>query len=751
MLRYPMFESQPPVRHSFRPRAGLLPRVALSAAVACGALFAASPGSAVFAGENAPFGPQQQQASVSSSSSSISTPTQDDDAAESQLPLRRIVMFNSGVAYFDRSGEVEGDAQVDLRFNVDDINDLLKSMVLQDNNGGSVSTINFGSKDPITKTLKTFAIDLTENPTLGQLLGQIRGEGVTVTAPEETSGTIVGVEKRKTAVGDEVLEREFLNLLTDAGLKSIPLDSIGSIKLQNAELNAEFRQALTILATGHDVDKKTVSLRFTGDGRRNVSVGYIQDAPIWKTSYRLVLEDKETAYLQGWAIVENTTEEDWNNVNLTLVSGRPISFMMDLYQPLYVPRPLVEPELFASLRPQSYDQDLTRRNEEFARMGESLSRANSDKAQMDAADEAAPMAGNRAFGGRGGGGGFGGAMPPAPASPAFDPSSGVDSVAQASDVGELFQYQIGTPVTLPRRQSAMLPIVTDKVALEKVSIYNPSVQAKHPLNGLWVTNNTEMHLMAGPVTVFDDDSYAGDSQIPNLAPGAKRLMSYALDLDTEVAPESKSRPSQMTAVKITNGVVFTTYKYFRETDYTIKNSGQREKKVLIEYNKDANWELVSPKEPAEDTRDMYRFAVQASPGVPAELKVQEEQVAVQQVSISNVDSDFVGMYLRTDVVSEAVKTAMSEIIKRKTAINELTNQRQAKEQEIAEISAEQARIRQNMQQLAQNSDLYRRYVQKFNEQETTIENLRTEMAKLQDEITGKQNDLNKYIAELNVE
>ena len=96
-----------------------------------------------------------------------------------------------------------------------------------------------------------------------------------------------------------------------------------------------------MLATAHSTDKKTVTLNFLGDGKRPVRVGYIQETPIWKTSYRLVLKDKEQPFLQGWAIVENTTEEDWDDVDLTLVSGRPISFIMDLYQPLYVQRPVV--------------------------------------------------------------------------------------------------------------------------------------------------------------------------------------------------------------------------------------------------------------------------------------------------------------------------------------------------------------------------------------------------------------------------
>ena len=231
------------------------------------------------------------------------------EPASAKLPLSKIVLFSSGVGYFEHRNQVDGTAQVELRFNTKDINDLLKSMLLEDAGGGRIAAVTYGSKDPITKTLKTFAIDLTENPTLAQILGQLRGEQVEVEVPDKISGTIVGLEKRKQKVGkeDEVIEVDVLNLLTTSGLKSVPLEQLGRIRILNEKLDGELRQALDVLATGHSTDKKTVALQFIGEGRRPVRVGYIQESPIWKTSYRLVLKEGETPRLQGWAIVENTT------------------------------------------------------------------------------------------------------------------------------------------------------------------------------------------------------------------------------------------------------------------------------------------------------------------------------------------------------------------------------------------------------------------------------------------------------------
>ena len=287
------------------------------------------------------------------------------------LPLKRVVLFNSGVGYFEHDGKVTDNAKVDLKFKVKDINDLLKSMVVQDFDGGHVSTVGYGSNDPLDKRLTSFAINLNGNPPLAQLLEQIRGEKVEIDAPNRIVGTIVSIETHKTEIGkDHFTDQNVLNIATDGGLRSVVLESAGSIRLLNPKLDAELRKALGVLSTAHETDKKTVSLDFRGEGNRNVRVGYIEETPVWKTSYRLVLSDAKKPFLQGWAIVENPSEEDWNDVRLSLVSGRPISFTMDLYQPTYIPRPEAHLELFSSLGPQTYEQDLAKRDMEFRRVAE---------------------------------------------------------------------------------------------------------------------------------------------------------------------------------------------------------------------------------------------------------------------------------------------------------------------------------------------------------------------------------------------
>src|SRR3954454_13737340 len=313
----------------------------------------------VFFGPRSPAGPPTKQAG----------PGQGPAAKGAQLPIAQVILYSSGVGYFQREGTVEGDARVDLSFPAADVNDLLKSMVLRDRDGGHVAAVSYDSNAPLERTLQSFAVNLTANPPLARILDQARGEKVEVALasagagqPAALTGTVVGVEAQRQQAGkDAVVDVSVLNLWCADGLRGVRLPDVQRVRFLNPALDSEFKKALEALAQSHDAQKKAVSLSFAGEGRRRVSVGYVVENPIWKTSYRLVLgQDKgDKPYLQGWAVVENPSDEDWRSVRMALVSGRPISFRMDLYAPLYVPRPLVEPELFASLRPVAYSGGIT--------------------------------------------------------------------------------------------------------------------------------------------------------------------------------------------------------------------------------------------------------------------------------------------------------------------------------------------------------------------------------------------------------
>ncbi len=680
-------------------------------------------------------------------------------AEEFPLPLEKVVLFTSGVGYFQHGGKVNNDAQVEMSFKSEHINDLLKSMVLEDLGGGTVSTVSYASRDPLTKTLETFAVNLTDNPSMGQLLGRLRGEAIDVDALAPASGTIVGVEKRAVPVGaDKTIEKEFVTILTKDGLRTLPLDSITRIKLVDPRLQSELEKALAVLALGHDNEKKSVTLNFSGKGARDVRVGYVQQTPIWKTTYRLVLDDAvggNQAMLQGFAIVENTTDNDWKDVSMSLVSGRPISFVMDLYQPLYVPRPEVQQELYASLVPQVYGQDLAGGEREFLEAA-SRSRITADnplvankmrKSQLAANQLAAAPAGSFAkndsqdqLQDNDNKGWHDKSM--------FEAAASVQSMAQGGALGELFRYEIAKPVTIQRQRSAMLPIVGEKVEAEKVAIYDERVMAKHPLAGLRLVNSTKLNLMQGPITVYDGGAYAGDARVEDMAPGSERLLSYAVDLDVEIAPRAVVKPEEIVSVRVEKGTLIASRKLAREKKFDVKNSGDKAVKVLVEYPLESGWKLVKPAKADEVTRDRQRFVVIAQPGKPAVLDVAEEMLVDQRIVITNLDDNAILFYSNAKVTSPDVKKALAEIIRRKREIEQVVREKAASQQEIATVSQEQDRIRQNMQQLDRGSELYTRYVQKFAQQEDRVETLRKEVAQREKQEQEARRALDDFLSQL---
>ena len=673
------------------------------------------------------------------------------EPAPTELPLEKVVLFTSGVGFFRHGGKVTGDASVEMSFKAETINDLLKSMVVEDLGGGTVSAVSYASRDPITKTLETFAVNLTDNPSIGQLLGRLRGARIEIEAAAATSGTIVGVEKRPVPVGDkQPIEKEFLTLLTAEGLVTLPLDSITRIRLADERLQQELEQALAVLALGHDNEKKSVSLSFTGEGERAVRVGYVQEAPAWKTSYRLVLDDglpatgRGKALLQGWAIVENTTDRDWTDVRMSLVSGRPISFVMDLYQPLFVRRPVVQPELFASLAPQVYGQDMADREAEFA-----------------AADGMAAARGAGRKLARGGGPGA-----PAPASApaeialnmAKEPEAdrwsfgrSVASVAAGETLGKLFRYEIAAPVSIARQRSAMLPIVTEEVEAERLAVYDEAVLAKHPLAGVRLVNTTTLDLMQGPVTIYAGGAYAGDARIEDLPAGSERLLTYAVDLDVEVATRAESRPEEIVTIRLVKGTLEIVRRLARTKTFELKNSAAEPETVLVEHPLEADWQLVEPKEPTEKTRDRYRFAVVAEPGKPATLTVAEERRVSQQSVITSLKDDAILFFASARATSPAVAAALKEVVEAKQGIRAIETDRIRREEEIRVVDEEQNRIRQNMQQLDRQSDLYGRYVRKFAEQEDRVEELRAEITRLKDKEQAARQTLDERLASLKLD
>jgi hypothetical protein len=547
-------------------------------------------------------------------------------------------------------------------------------------------------------------------------------------------------------------------------VRAVKMSEVQRLRFANPVLENEVRRALETLALSHDSQKKAVSLHFSGEGKRKVEVGYVIENPIWKTSYRLVLDKDGKPYLQGWAVVENPTDEDWHAVTMALVSGRPISFKMDLYNPLYVSRPTVEPELFASLRPIAYSGALNKKLDDLA-------------STMGAGAPGGPMQG----------GGFRPGMPrpPAPAraekaaadgrlresiaqteeqkrfgmavagqlQQRMDLGASVQSVATASSLGDYYQYVIDRPVDLARQKSALLPIVNKDVEGKRVSIYNPAVQPKHPLLGLKFKNTTGMPLTQGPITVFEGSVYAGDTRVLDLQPDEERLVSYAIDLGTEVSTKPGNNTSRITSVKAVKGIVYTNTLFREERVYDIANRSTTDRTLLIEHpnRKGQGFTFVGNNKPKEEAADVFRFEVPVGAKKDTNYTVIEERQAGSNVQLTNNADDQIRYFINLKEAPEALKAKLREALQVKGTWDKARQDIQAVNTRIQAITTDQKRLRDNLRETPKESPLFQRYLKTLEEQEKEMDDLSAKLKTLQGDEAKAKTAYDTYLANLSAE
>jgi hypothetical protein len=693
------------------------------------------------------------------------------------LPIRRITLYRSGVGSFDRRGMVQGNANIQLRFTTDQINDILKSMVVLDmsKGKGTIDGISYGSKEPLAKRLASFGVNIADNPSAGEILQRLRGTQVKLSMTEgDVTGTVMNVETRPTVYqgsgdkGTVVHNLPWINLLTSKGVRSYNLATSNGFEILDAALAAELNKALEALAEYRADRTKTVDIKLSGEGARNIVVAYVQEMPVWKTSYRLVLpdakpgEDKATKAdgkskpsdsftIQGWAIVENTTDEDWNDVTLSLVSGRPVSFTMDLYEPLFLTRPDVPVPTIPGVFPRTYAGGVANKSE-----GER-------GAVMDA--QAAP---GRPRGSAGGRENYGemrmkSVAPGAPsAAPAAEPMTagfsgedmagyGAASQARAVEAGEVFQFELQNPVTVERQRSAMLPILSSGIEGRRVSIYSYGEAGEHPMRGLELTNSTNLQLMPGPISVFDGGTYAGDAQIGHVPAGDKRLVAYAVDLDV-AAQRTDNYMETVQKVRWVKGLLELTTLRQQKVSYSFNNKDQkRARTIIVEQGKMGGWELADTIKPTETTETLFRFELNVDAAQDGKLAITQQRTDGQMVMFANISGNQMIEYSKNGKVSKAVMDAFRDAQRRQGLIQQTQNEIARVEESRRLIDADQARIRQNMDRLDRTTELYKKYLATLTEQEGKLELSAVQLTELREKLGQQERELAEYLAGLNVE
>lgn len=678
--------------------------------------------------------------------------------ATANIPIRTISLYSSGVGYFEHAGTITGDATATLRFKANQISDILKSLVVQDQ-GGAVSLVSYPSQDPLSKQLSSFSINLSANPSLANLLNQLRGQRLSVTTATNGAihGTIIGVESRAQVTpgqGGTVITDSILNLLVEGNIQPVNLSEVRALSLDDPRLQKEFLAALNVLANANDQDKKPVTIAFHGQGERPIRIGYVIESPVWKTSYRLLLSDDQAkpAQIQGWAIVENQTDTDWQNVQLSLISGRPISFAMDLYQPIYLHRPVVQPELYQSLRPQQYGQALNT-PAPLAAASAPVPSATSRVSKSGVGEDAAfRQAGDRNVEGR---------LETSAANELrsnlgfsydgpLDASASVQAAASGASIGELFQYTLDTPITLARQSSAMIPIVTGDIEAQQLSIYNPSTLPRNPLNGVRIINTTGKHLLTGPLTVLLNGTYAGDATIGSIPPSQDRLISYGIDQQLLIDKQNQPAAETLQTARIVKGVLEATNQSIITTRYTIANKGERDKTLLIEQPILNGWDLVEPEKPAEKTDTLYRFELLAQTGKTFEFLVKQRRINRQSLALLNVDEPQLSVFSRNSALPAPVRDALIQVIQLRQALATTQRDMQQTQATLTATQQDQDRVRRNINSVSRDSSFYAQQMKKMVELEDKIDTLQQQHEKLLERSNTQRTELEQYLAGLNV-
>ncbi|MGA8183212.1 MAG: DUF4139 domain-containing protein [Terriglobia bacterium] len=673
------------------------------------------------------------------------------NSSAAALPLRRVILYKNGIGYFEHSTQVKGSRELHIDFTTGQLNDALASLTATDLGGGHITSIRFNSIAPLSERLRALHLPINQQTTRQQFLNALRGTPVEIqSGTTRVTGKLLSVEtyrKPVSALGDT--DRLLLvSVITDAGdLRSFELGPGVSVRMADGELRGDVAQYLKLIGSERAEDVRRMTITDNGTGDRTVRVSYISEVPVWKSTYRILLSSgaNEKPLIQGWAVVDNTLGEDWKNVQLALVSGAPQSFVQNLSTPYYVRRPVVPLPHSALLTPQTHEVALMEMKKATgpgygAGVGGGVV-GGIIGGVTAGPPAAAPNVRTRVEVTGGGGGGS-----RAPLESMADILSRVEPQATGRQLSELFEYDIKNKVTIGRNQSALVPILQAKLDVEKVTLWNAGESV--PLRALWLTNSSGLALDAGTFNVVDDGTFAGEGLFDTISAGQKRLVSYAADPAVQVSTKESSPPQQVTRIRIAKGLMITMRELRRTETYRVSDSDTKPRTVIIEHPVRQGWELAKNLKPDETTSSYYRFKVSVKPKESSKLEVEETHPQVSQIVLSNLTENQVELLARQQRLTPEMEAAFRKILDQKNAVAALDNKIQSRQQDVANISKDQDRIRENMKALkggTEEKQLLSRYVRELNTQEDRLSSLRSQLAALKTQRQQAADALDKTI------
>lgn len=665
-------------------------------------------------------------------------------AQTAELPVRKVVLYKHGVGFFERSAEISGGETVELQFKAAEMDDVLKSLTV-DSRAGAVAGVRYDSNEPLAKKLQNFPFRVNDAQPLSRILDQFKGSRVRLRmASDEVEGTIISA-RTIAAMGDQPESHRLLLLGDDGEIRTLDPAAALGLRFVDQRLQEQFRDYLMLIAGARNTEKRNVTIETAESRAGLVRARYVVPTPVWKSSYRLIFDAESNPLLEGWAIVDNTTGEDWKNVTLSLVSGRPVSFISRLYEPKYVDRPVFELAEDRAQRPIVHGAVVE--SEERRDVAQAKGMPARLRGQLAAAPPppavAMEMAMNEGFAG-------GRAQIMGDLADDKDMSSTIAQTASGGALGDLFEYRIDRAITVGQGESAMLPFLQERVAARKLLIFDESHGSQHPLNAVEITNDSGITLDGGAVTVLDAGAYAGEALFETIKDDDKRLISYAVDLGMRITTAYDTSNKLLSSFTLRRGVMTTRYARKEVRTFTIHNVDQKAKTVIIERPVRPGYKPIG-KEPSEKTANSYRYEVAVPAGETVKFPITEENEYAQSLSITNQTYDQLITYVRNKELNAEGREKLGQIADAKREIANTDREIEMLEQQIKELFEDQNRLRQNISSLRSvngQQEQVQQYALRLSEQEGELTTMRDKQSELRRQRSDLQTQLNSLIETL---
>ncbi len=660
-------------------------------------------------------------------------------ACAAELALNRVILSSGGIAYYEHAAEVEGDATLELGIRLDQVDDVLKSIIVFDESG-SVASVRLPGREPLAQVFRDLPFDEADLGSMVQLLGALQGVEVEATGTRTVRGRLMSVVAETVVKdgGGETTTRHRVTLMTEGGVQQFILEDAASVRFLDDRIAGDVERALAATARYRVMDRRTVQIALRGNAKRTVRVAYVVGAPLWKSAYRLTLSEGGGAgQLQGWAVLENQSGHDWNDVELTLVSGNPVTFRQALYESYYVDRPQVPVEVMGRVLPR-LDPGAMAPFDVAEDAGPENGRAGKEApTMMQQRPAPAPMPGGMASRSALA------AMPARAAAP-----------AEAREAATQVVFKLPRPVSVAAGQSVSLPIVDREIPAERIALFQRGASERHPLAAVRLTNAGDSGLPPGVFTVYERSkdgavTFVGDARIGVLPKGEERIASFALDQRIRV-DEERGEEQVFQRAAVSQGVLRVFSQQRQISTYRLEAAKGVEVPVVIEHPRRAGWGLAAP-DPGTvaTTPEAYRVPVALGPDGRAEAKVVLERIDSVRYALADLGSDRLLALSRQGEMPEAMRNAFTQAARLKSKHEALRRALDELEGERHTIFEDQARIRENLNAAPEGSDIQGRYLRKLAEQEDRLEAIGQRVAEVRQNLVAAQEELASFIAGLN--